>query len=88
MTIPEIMRRLREKAAESGDAELEQLAAELRRRPPVRRAPTTSKKMTDELRIEIHRYATDNPTESYAAIGRRFGVKGGRVSETRAGFRA
>ncbi|KQS75066.1 hypothetical protein ASG32_08185 [Methylobacterium sp. Leaf361] len=87
MTIPEIMRRLREKAAESGDAELEQLADELRRRPPVRRAPVTSKKVTPELRIEIHRYATDNPKESYAAIGRRFGVNGGRVSEIMAGFR-
>ena len=87
MTIPEIMRRLREKAAESGDEELEQLADELRRRPPVRRAPITSQKVTDELRAEIHRYAMDNPKESQAAIGRRFGVNSGRVSEIMAGFR-
>lgn len=88
MTIPEIAARLRELSGEIGCDELEQLADELRRRPPVRRAPVTSKKMTDELRAEIHQYATDNPKESYASIGRRFGVNGGRVSETMAGFRA
>ncbi|QEE37961.1 MULTISPECIES: hypothetical protein [unclassified Methylobacterium] len=87
MTIPEIAARLRAKSQEDGDSELASLADELRRRAPVRRAPITSRRMTPQLRGDIRRYASDNPTIPYAEIGRHFGVNGGRVSETLAGFR-
>ena len=88
MRIPEITKRLREIAEELGHEELAQLADELPRRAPVRRAPVSSRRMTPELSDKIRQHAEANPTESYIAIGRHFDVNPGRVSEIMAGFRA
>jgi len=43
--------------------------------------------MTDELRSNIQAFAAANPGMSNRAIGQRFNVDGGRVSEAIAGFR-
>ena len=48
MKLPEIAARLREKADEYLDPELAQLANAIRRRPPARRAPPTSRPMHED----------------------------------------
>lgn len=87
MRIPEISDRLRELAVLHEIPELASLADHLRRRPPVKRAPISSEKMTPTLRAKIRAYARDNPTETNARIGELFKVNHGRVSEALAGFR-
>lgn len=87
MRIPDVADRLREMAAEHQLGELNILADALRRRPPIRRAPNSSRRMTPELRRQIRRYAAAHPGETYRQIGERFDVNVGRVSETLAGYR-
>lgn len=87
MTIPEIIKRVREIAdvikahfpAEFG--ELFELSEELRRRPSGPRAPATSTTMTPELAQEIREFAEANPGMSHQAIAEQFNVNHGRVSE-------
>lgn len=88
MRIPEIAEEMRKLAAERGVPELVGLADELRRRQPGARAPATSRPMTDELAAEIRAFAGDHPNLSQAAIGRRFNVNPGRVSEALNGKRS
>lgn len=98
MTIPEVRDRMRAIADELRDplgdadvdmiaAELEQLADALRRRRSRPHAPTVSRNMTPELAQEIRDYAATHPTETELAIGVRFGVNQGRVSESLRGKR-
>jgi hypothetical protein len=80
-TIPQIAERLRELAEFHGIDELNQLADETRRKPPVRKASAISQKMTPELAEEIRTFAKHNPAASFTIIGRHFQVNIGRVSE-------
>ena len=52
-----------------------------RRRPPVRRAPVRSRKVTPQMAAEIRAVAAAEPNLPMADIARRFGVNPGRVSE-------
>lgn len=67
--------------------ELRQMAIEISRRPSVRRAPDTSRRMTPELRGRLRDYALANPDVTYQKIAEEFGVNAGRVSEAVAGKR-
>jgi len=93
MRIPEVADRIRGIAEEiKGDhpdisVELMKLADELRRRPPVPRAPATSTQMTPELAEEIREFAEANPGLSHQAIAEKFNVNHGRVSEAIKGKR-
>ena len=80
-SIPEVRDRLRELAAELGVDELNDLADELYRGRPARRAPTRSPKMTPELAEQIRQYATAHPAAHHQDIAEHFGVNHGRVSE-------
>ncbi|GEO40962.1 hypothetical protein SAE02_51100 [Skermanella aerolata] len=80
-SIPEIRERMREIADEHGIAELGELADEMYRNPPVRRAPTSSPSLTPELAEEIRQFAAANPTMSQQDIANHFRVNHGRVSE-------
>lgn len=88
MRIPEVRARLREIANETGNEELDRLADELVRRPPVTAAPVKSRKMTDTLRQQIVQYHQTYPALTQVEIGAAFGVNPGRVSEALAGFRS
>jgi hypothetical protein len=88
MTIPEVAERLREKAAEIGDAELTRLADELRRRRAARKASARSTPMTDELADEIRAYRREHPKVPQALIAIAFGINQGRVSEALHGKRS
>jgi hypothetical protein len=88
MRIPEIRDELLEIAAATGNNRLAHLAHALTRRPTTRKAPTRSQRVTPELRREIAEYATANPDMSQVAVGRRFGVNPGRVSEALNGKRS
>lgn len=87
MQIPEVRAELRELAAQHGIPRLNELADELYRRPPVKRARPKARRVTEELRIAIRAYALANPGKSNREVGRHFGVDGGRVSEAINGFR-
>lgn len=80
-TIPEIRTRLREIAEESDMPELNDLADETYRKPPVRRAAHKSKKLTPALAAEIRMFARENPKMHQQDIATKFGVNHGRVSE-------
>jgi hypothetical protein len=81
-TVPEVRARLLEIAEE-----LQELERQLWRRPAVRRAKAEHNKMTPRLAFRVRRYASANPSMSYAKIGRVFNVHPGRVSEVVAGKR-
>lgn len=87
MRIPEIQERLREKAAEHKDPELDLLASELTRRSPSSRAKITSARMTPELADAIRAYSRAHPDAAQASIASIFNVNPGRVSEALAGHR-
>ncbi len=87
MKLPDIEKRLRALAVELGCDELISLADEMGRRPPVRRAPTASARMTPQLRADIRRHAEAYPHKTFADVGRVFNVNAGRVSEIMAGYR-
>lgn len=68
-------------------AMLDKLAEETRRRAPVRRAPTKTKRITPELAAAVRQYAYDHPKASFQDIGFLFEINSGRVSEIMAGKR-
>lgn len=80
-SIPEIRERMRELAAELGVDELNQLADEMYRKQPAKRAPVRSPKLTPELAEEIRQYAASHPDAHQQDIAEKFGVNHGRVSE-------
>jgi hypothetical protein len=86
--VPYVRDRLRELAHELAAPELETLARELERRPPVRRAPVSSEPMTPELADAIRADAAANPDATMSEIAARYNVNPGRVSEVLAGKRA
>lgn len=74
--LPEIQHRLRRMALE-----LNQLAAEIGRRPATERAPKRSVPITPILASKIRTFKALNPDASQQQIGARFRVNAGRVSE-------
>lgn len=80
-SIPEIRERLRELAGEHSIDELNDLADELCRNPPVKRAKAKNPPLTPEMADEIRAYAKANPNLHQQDIANHFGVNHGRVSE-------
>lgn len=87
LTIPEIRTRLHELAAETGIAELHELAEETRRRPPLRVARARSRSIDPMLRQAIVAYALAHPDAHAQDIAEAFNVNHGRVSEALIGKR-
>ncbi len=87
MRIVDIQARLRELAASTGITELADLAQQLKRRRPARRAATQSAPMSDELRRQIISHAGSHPDWPMHKIGQHFNVNQGRVSEALRGRR-
>jgi hypothetical protein len=87
MKIPQVRARLRELGTEHGIEELRDLAEELRRRSPTRRAAVQSAELTDELAAAVAAYATAYPDHSFASIAGVFKINPGRVSEIISGKR-
>lgn len=79
--IPAIRDRLREMADEHGIDELRDLADEMYRKPPKKRAPIRSPKLTAAMAKKIRDYAAANPDAHQQDIAEKFGVNHGRVSE-------
>jgi hypothetical protein len=86
-TIPQIRDRMYELSAELHCPELARLADATRRRSPCRRAPPRHKPITESMMHAIRQMARDLPNVPLEEIGRRFGIKGGRVSEVLHGYR-
>jgi hypothetical protein len=82
MRIPEVAKHMVAIARE-----LRVLARQLKRRPPIKRAPNRSARFTKALAARIRRYVRRYPTMSNAAIGRHFNVDGGRVTDAMRGKR-
>lgn len=80
-TIPEVRVRLREIADEFGIEELHDLADEMHRNSPVKRARSRSAQLTPKLADEIRKYAKRNPTLHQRDIAQKFNVNPGRISE-------
>jgi hypothetical protein len=80
-SIPEIRDRLRELADERGMDELSDIADELVRKSPIKRAPVKSPPLTPEKAQEIRDYAEAHPDAHQQDIANHFGVNHGRVSE-------
>ncbi len=87
MRLPEVAARLRELAIILNHDELNDLADEIGRRQAGPRAPSTSNKITDEIRERIRTIHQENPKLSQADIAMQVGVNPGRVSETLRGKR-
>jgi len=89
MTIPEVRQRLYELSeAHQGTAlghELWTLASNLHRRQSKRSRTSGERvecrKVTPELAAAVRDYERDHPDETMLAIGRRFDINQGRVSE-------
>lgn len=81
MTIPEVRERLHGIAAETGNAELDELANQLVRRSHGRKAPATRHGLNALRKVLIRTYAEDHPDVGEFDIAILFGVNQGRVSE-------
>ncbi len=81
MSTPEVRDRLRELAEELGCDELSELADQLYRRQPEKRAPRRSPTVTADMAEEIRQYAEENPDAHQQDIAEHFQVNHGRVSE-------
>ena len=81
MSIPEVRDRLRELAEELDCDELSELADQLYRKQPEKRAPRRSPVVTAEMAEEIRQYADHNPDAHQQDIAEHFGVNHGRISE-------
>lgn len=79
--IPEIRNRLREIADNHAIEELHDLADEMYRNSPIRRARPSSANLTPELAEEIRAYAKRHPKMHQRDIAQKFNVNPGRVSE-------
>lgn len=79
--IPAIRDRIREIADETDNDELRELADQMYRKPPKKRAPVRSPKLTPETAQQIRDYAAANPDAHQQDIAEKFGVNHGRVSE-------
>lgn len=81
LSIPEIRDRMREIAEENDMDELNELADQMYRNPPKKRAPVRSPKLTPEMAEEIRQYAAANPDAHQQDIAEKFDVNHGRISE-------
>jgi hypothetical protein len=88
MRLPDVANRLRELAIDLASAELNDLADEIGRRSPRQRAPATSARMTEALRVQIRAMKAAEPDLSQAEIGKRLNLNPGRVSEALRGKRS
>ena len=82
MSIPAVRTRLREIAEEQDLPELNELADQMVRRSPQRRAKSRSPEATAEMAEEIREYAAANPDAHLQDIAEHFGVNHGRVTES------
>jgi len=80
-SIPEIRARLHELAKELKLDELNDLADELVRNPPVKRGETKSQPLTPDLAQQIRDFYAAHPNLHEQDIANHFGVNPGRVSE-------
>lgn len=81
-SIPEVRKRLKEIADETGIEELKDLADQMHRRNlKGARAPVTSQKMTPELAAEIRDYLRENPHASSQNVADHFNVNPGRITD-------
>ncbi len=87
MTIPEVRDYLFILADQHSMPELAELATQLYRRPPVRRAKPRRTGGREALYGEIRGYAAAQPDASYHEIANKFDTTIGRVSEAIAGKR-
>lgn len=67
--------------------QIDHIAANISRRPPLKRARPISARMTPATRRAIIDAYRANPSLSNRQLGERFNVDGGRVSEVLAGYR-
>jgi hypothetical protein len=86
-TIPKIRIRLHEIAEERGIPELAELAEATKRRPPVRKAPTVSARITPALSDAVRAYCAAFPHLPEHEVSRFFQLNQGRVSEILRGKR-
>jgi hypothetical protein len=87
LTIPEIRARLYVLAVELNCPELKELADATKRRPYLRRAAPTAKRIGPMDAAMIREYAANHLDESLQSIAEQFGVNQGRVSECLRGER-
>jgi hypothetical protein len=80
-SIPQLRKRLREIAEETGNDELNVIADELQRNPAAKRAPRKSTPFTAEMAEEVREFAQAHPDAHNQEIADHFGVNPGRVSE-------
>lgn len=80
--IPAIRKRLYELADEHKIDELRDLASEMHRNSPIKKAMATSTPMNPALANNIRLYARQNPDLSQRHIAEHFNVNPGRVSES------
>jgi len=80
-TIPQIRERLHELAIDLNCPELADLAEETRRRYHGRKAPIEAASVTPAIARRVRSYAARNPRKTQRAIGQRFNIDHGRVSE-------
>lgn len=82
ISIPDAREQLIKWADEWDKPELKALAAQMvRRSPKYPRARKTRQSLTCETADKIREYKAANPLASNRAIGEKFNVDGGRVSE-------
>ncbi|GAA0468908.1 hypothetical protein GCM10009096_07280 [Parasphingorhabdus litoris] len=80
-SIPQIRDRLRELADELNLEELHDLADEMYRNSPVKRARARSVHLTPELAEEIRVFVRKHPKLHQRDVAQKFNVNPGRVSE-------
>lgn len=87
MRIPEIRARMIELAELHGIPELAELAAETKRRPPIRRAAKRWPRLTDEQREDVRKAFFADESIGVRELADHFSTSVGRVSEAIRGFR-
>lgn len=81
-SIPELRNRIREIAENYDNDELRNIADELVRNSPIKRAKNKSQRLTPELAVKIRDYSTLHPEMHERDVGQEFNVNPGRVSES------
>lgn len=82
LSIPEARDRLRELAEEHDLPELSEIADQMYRRSPKKRAKNKSTPVTPALAEKIREYVADHPDAHQREVGQEFNVNPGRVSES------
>ncbi|MBV7258827.1 hypothetical protein [Erythrobacter crassostreae] len=79
--IPDLRQRIREIADEENLDELHDIADEMHRNSPIRRAKNQSQTLTPELAKKIRDFAKKHPNMHQRDIAPKFNVNPGRVSQ-------